>query len=93
MDELGNPHYLKTMVTPNIKRASVKNFAQAAFAKGGTIRSDGYRGYIPALEDYAREYKPYDPNSGLLHWLHIVISNAKTFILGTCHGLPKVLPV
>lgn len=33
--------------------------------------------------------KSYDPNSGLLHWLHVVISNAKAFILGTYHGLPK----
>ena len=31
----------------------------------------------------------YDHDSGLLHWLHIVISNAKAFILGPYHGLPK----
>jgi len=66
-----------------------KNFAQAAFAPGGTIHSDGYGSYIPALEGYTHEHKLYDPNSGLLHWLHIVISNAKAFILGTYHGLPK----
>ena len=89
LDELGNPRHLKMMVTPNIKQVSVKKFAQSAFTKGGTIRSDGYRSYIPALEDYAHEHKSYDPNSGLLHWLHIVVSNAKAFILGTYHGLPK----
>ena len=40
---------------------------------------------------YYTEITPlfYDPNSGLLHWLHIVISNVKAFILGTYHGLPK----
>ena len=32
---------------------------------------------IPALEGYTHEHKPYGPNSGLLHWLHIVISNAR----------------
>lgn len=32
---------------------------------------------IPALEGYTHEHKPYDPNPGLLHWLHIVINNAK----------------
>ena len=53
------------------------------------IRSDGYRSYIPALEGYTHEHKPYDPNSGLLHWLHVIISNARAFIPGTCHGLPK----
>ena len=35
------------------------------------------------------DHRPYAPESGLLHWLHIVISNAKAFILGTYHGLPK----
>ena len=89
LDELGNPRYLKMMVTPNIKQASVKRFAQSALTKGSTIQSDGYRSYIPALEGYAHEHKPYDPNSGLLHWLHIVVSNTKAFILGTYHGLPK----
>ena len=85
----GNPLYAKMRVTQKIKRACVKKFAQAAFAQGSTIHSDGYRSYIPALKDYTHEHKPYDPNSGLLHWLHIVISNAKAFILGTYHGLPK----
>ena len=89
LDERGNPLYAKMRVTQNIKRTSVKKFAQAAFVQGSTIHSDGYRSYIPALEGYTHEHKPYDPSSGLLHWLHIVISNAKAFILGTYHGLPK----
>ena len=89
LDALGNPRFLKMQVTPNIKQASVKKFAHTSFADGSVIHSDGYRSYIPALEGYAHEHRPYDPNSGLLHWLHIVISNAKAFILGTYHGLPK----
>ena len=89
LDEQGNPHFLKMRVTPNIKQASVKKFAHAAFADGSVIHSDGYCSYLPALEGYLHEYKPYDPDSGLLHWLHVVISNAKAFILGTYHGLPK----
>ena len=89
LDERGNPRFLKMRVTPNIKQASVKKFAHAAFADGSVIHSDGYRSYIPALKGYTHEYKSYDPGSGLLHWLHVVISNAKAFILGTYHGLPK----
>ena len=89
LDERGNPRFLKMQVTPNLKQASVKKFANAAFTDGSVIHSDGYRSYIPALESYTHEYRSYDPNSGLLHWLHIVISNAKAFILGTYHGLPK----
>lgn len=89
LDERGNPLYTKMRVTQNIKRACVKKFAQAAFAQGSTIHSDGYGSYIPALEGYAHEHKLYDPHSCLLHWLHVVISNAKAFISGTYYGLPK----
>ena len=89
LDAHGNPQYLKMGVTKNIKQTSVKKFANRTVAADSTIRSDGYRSYIPALEDYAHEHKAYDPNSGMLHWLHIVVSNAKAFILGTYHGLPK----
>lgn len=45
----GNPRYLKMQVTPNIKQASVKKFAQSAFAENSTIRNDGYCSYIPVL--------------------------------------------
>ena len=73
LDVRGNPLYLKMKVTPNLKQASVKKFAHAAFADGSVIHSDGYRSYIPALEGYAHEHRSYDPDSGLLHWLHIAI--------------------
>lgn len=37
---------------------------------------------------YEHQPKIYKLNIGLLHWLHVMISNAKAFILGTFHGLP-----
>lgn len=67
----------------------MKKFAHTAFADGSEVHSDGYCSYIPALDGYAHEHKPYDPDSSFLHWLHIVISNAKALILGTYHGLSK----
>ena len=89
LDSQGNPCHLKMRVTPNIKQASVRKFAQSAFAENSVIRSDGYRSYIPALKEFSHEHKTYYPDSGLLHWLHIIVSNAKAFISGTYHGLPK----
>lgn len=89
LDEHGNPMYLKMRVTSNVKQTSVRKFARSAIVEGSTIRSDGYRSYVPALRDYTHECKPYDPNGGMLHWLHIIVSNVKAFILGTYHGLPK----
>lgn len=44
----------------------------------------------------SHRHDPYNkyPSSGPtaapeLHWLHIIVSNAKAFISGTYHGLPK----
>lgn len=63
----GNPLYVKMQVTENLKQASIKKFASSTFAKGSTIHSDGYRSYIPALEDYTHEHQSYDPSSAQLH--------------------------
>lgn len=88
LDSKGNPRFLKMQVTENIKQASVRRFAESNIEKHTTIHSDGYRSYTAALSEYDHRPKKYDPNNGLLHWIHIAISNAKAFILGTYHGLP-----
>ena len=89
LDSNGNPLYLKMKTTKNIRQKSVKAFAEKHIAKGSTIRSDDYCSYGPALTDYTHEPVKYDPQVKVLHWLHIMVSNAKAFILGTYHGLPK----
>ena len=88
LDSKGNPQYLKMKPTKDIRQASVRDLAHAIIALGSTILSDGYRSYVPALTDYCHEAKVYDPTAGMLHWLHVTISNAKAFVLGTYHGLP-----
>ena len=89
LDANGNPLYLKMKTTENIRQKSVRTFAEKHIAKGSTIRSDDYCSYAPALTDYNHEPVKYDPQGKMLHWLHIMVSNAKAFILGTYHGLPK----
>lgn len=88
LDEKGRPQYLKMDVTENLQQKSVRTFAERSIEAGSTIKSDGYRSYIPALTAFDHQYKKYDPNSGALKWLHILIGNAKKAILGTYHGLP-----
>lgn len=90
LDTHGNPQYLKMRATKNIKQASVRRFAHNSIETGSTIISDGYCSYIPALSGFDHQHKPYDPQSGMLHWLHIMVGNAKAYIMGTYHGLPKV---
>lgn len=89
LDANGNPLYLKMKTTENIQQKSVRKFAEKHIAKGSTIRSDDYCSYGPALTEYIHEPVKYDVKGEALHWLHIMISNAKSFILGTYHGLPK----
>lgn len=90
LNEIGCPQYLKMGVTENLKQKTVQKFAKMSFSKGSIIHSDGYRSYIPALkDDFDHQHKVYDPNGSELKWLHTLVSNAKAFILGTYHGLPK----
>lgn len=89
LDENRRPKYLKMDVTENLQQKSVRAFAERSIKPGSTIESDGYRSYIPALVSFDHQHKKYDPNSGMLKWLHTMISNAKDAILGTYHGLPK----
>lgn len=90
LDDDDRPQHLCMQLTQNLKQASVKRFANRCIRKGSVIRSDDYCSYPPALcDDYTLETKPYDPSTGQLHWLHTIVGNAKAFILGTYHGLPK----
>lgn len=73
----------------DIKQTSVRKFAQSVFAENSVIRNGGYRSYIPARKGFSYKHKTYDPSFGALHWLHIMIGNARAFRLGTYHGLPK----
>ena len=85
----GRPEYLKMGVTENIRKESVKAFAERSIQHGSTIKSDACRSYIPALTGYDHQYEKFDPKTENLQWLHTIISNAKASILGTYHGLPK----
>ena len=85
----GCPQYLKMGVTENIRKESVKAFAEKSIAAGATIQTDACVSYIPALKEYDHQHEKFSPDSGKLKWLHTMISNAKAFILGTYHGLPK----
>ena len=68
-------------------------FAGQSVAKGGEIRTDGLAIYKPSAENgYTLNQKEYDPKKQPkhLHWIHILISNAKALTGGTFHGLGPV---
>ena len=90
LNKKGNPLYLKMEVIPNIKGATLVDFAKKKIQPGSTINSDAYRSYR-ALEKagFVHDYQVFDAKGDPdhLHWLHTVLSNAKAFIGGTFHGL------
>ena len=65
-------------------------YAENCIKEGTVIQSDAYRSIVkPLAEKYLQEYQVFDSDSDILHWLHIIIGNAKAFVLGTYHGLGK----
>ena len=61
--------------TDNTQQRPVRKFTQANIQAEATIISDGYRSYIPALKVYKHEHGVYNPDAGMLHWLHTMIGN------------------
>ena len=89
LDKKGHPRFLKMKKAKDVRKKTVQTFAENFFAKDAVIHTDGFRSFVSALCAFDHRPRLYDTNSGTLRWLHIVISNAKAFILGTFHGLPS----
>jgi len=90
LDSKGRPLNIKMQVVDSIDNKTVVDFAQSNIKAGSTISSDAYRAYCQlGKEGYIHEAKVFDHknDSDHLKWLHVIISNAKAFILGTFHGL------
>jgi len=87
-DENGKPQFAKMKVVPNLKGKTIAGFVKNSIIEGSVVQSDAYRSYRkPLAEKYLHEYQVFDSDSDMLHWLHIIIGNAKAYVLGTYHGL------
>ena len=89
----GKPKFAQMKVVKSVDSETVSDFAASSIRKGARIRTDGLNVYN-ALggEGYNLIKTPYDPKNKPehLHWLHIIISNVKAFVLGTYHGLDEI---
>jgi len=91
-DRGGKCEFLKAKVVPKVDGDELTEFAKGAIKPGSVIRSDGFRSYLKLEEaGYRHEHRAYDPKEDPEHlkWLHVIVSNAKAFILGTYHGLDR----
>lgn len=91
LTEDGKPLYVHMQVVENFKAVTIEKFTNEHIEKGSKIIADGFKSYksIKLKENYFVDFDmlPADNAKSQLRWLHILISNAKAFILGTFHGL------
>ena len=93
LDEKGRPGYLRAKVCAAVDGENLVEFAKDCIESGSLLRSDGLPAYNKlSKEGYRLEAEIFNPkdNPEHLKWIHIIISNAKSFIAGTYHGLGDI---
>ncbi len=83
--EEGKPQFAKMEVVDDHSQASLLAHVQKAITDGSEITTDGFSGYNNLNKEGYTHKVVSSPE--LLPWAHVLISNAKTFILGTYHGV------
>lgn len=92
LNENEQPEYVKTEAVENVDGVTIVKMAQETIIPGATISTDGLAVYNALnAAGYEQQGEKFDPvnNPRHLHWLHVIISNLKSFIAGTYHGLDK----
>ena len=88
LDE-GHHRFLKMQISL-LDAESVRAVAQRVIRPRSEIHSDALESFCATLQEtYDHHYQIFDRDSGALRWIHILISNAKSFLLGTCHDIGK----
>lgn len=82
---------IRMQVIPNASAHSLTSFVVAHIAPGSRVITDGWLGYAGLeAKGYVHDPKPQrapEKASQLLPWVHRVVSNLKTWLLGTYHGV------
>jgi transposase-like protein len=88
-DNNGKPLYARMKVIKAVSKNEIKEVAEEYIRKGSTVSTDGHSSYRQLRENYTHKFQNYyeSDDAEFLKWLHVIIGNAKTYILGTYHGL------
>ena len=84
------PMFARIKIADKINGETAKNFINAVAVKGSTVVTDCLNIYNSLPEEGFRHEKYLSDSlegQKALEWLHIIVSNAKAFIIGTYHGL------
>jgi transposase-like protein/predicted RNA-binding Zn-ribbon protein involved in translation (DUF1610 family) len=85
-------NFAKMTVVDNIDGATIEALIQAGVRENQTIKTDGLPAYNvvgKSGHNHQREVVKDKKAHEVMKWTHILISNAKAFILGTFHGVGK----
>ena len=92
LNKAGAPLFAKMKVVANLKSETIAEAVSEMVAKGSVLRSDSYQS-LAKLKDYVQKIvvtsKEKEQAKTILKWANVIISNSKSYILGTYHGLPK----
>ena len=85
-----NPKHIKIEVVNDTSGKTVRNFALGNIVPGSIVKTDGFASYkVLDKLDYNRESENSGSDKLHLRWFHTIVSNLKSFIQGTYHGLDK----
>ena len=85
----GKPGFVAMKVVEGVTQNSVRQFAQQTIIPGQTLNTDGFAALRVLTEEHHHIAKitPPEMASEWLPWVHVVISNFKSYLLGTYHGV------
>ena len=82
-DEQNRPLFLRLQIIPDVTTSTLQKVVNSCVKSGSIIECDGYKSY-PKLENVSVDASKYEV--GDLKWVHVIIGNFKSFLLGTYHG-------
>lgn len=88
------PKYCKLQVVEHLNSSTVEQTLNRTLESNTTIKTDGARFFNGLTQQgfthHALTMEKPEDNQQWLPWVHIVISNAKRFILGTHHSVKDI---
>jgi transposase-like protein/predicted RNA-binding Zn-ribbon protein involved in translation (DUF1610 family) len=92
VDNKGNPQFAKMKVIENLQKETIHSDIKNNIEEGSTVVTDGYRSYSGLEEAQLNHERTVIGDldvTEVLQSVHTLISNVKSFIIGTYHGLKK----
>lgn len=90
----GGARFAAMQVVERLDGTRIGAFVTHTVAPGAQLKTDGLHSYVPLSQEEDYDHRPVvvgtpENASAMLPWVHILIANAKRFVLGTHHGVSR----